>query len=82
MVRVVEVADGHMPKVVPPSVLTSSCTAGVGTPLAVAVNVASCPAVAVWLAGCTVIAGCVGTACVNTTARTAVALVRNDESSW
>ena len=43
--------------VVPPLVLTSHCTVGVGLPLAAAVKVAVPPALTVWLAGFVTTAG-------------------------
>ncbi len=55
--NVVEVAPATLVKVVPPLVLTCHWTVGVGFPLAVAVNVAVCPDVALWLVGLSVITG-------------------------
>ena len=55
--KVVDVAPEIFVKVVPPLVLTCHCTAGVGAPLAAAVNVAVAPAFTVALAGLVVITG-------------------------
>src|SRR5262249_45871497 len=46
-------------QLVPPLVLTSHCTVGVGLPLAAAVNDTLAPAVTVWLAGWVVMIGAV-----------------------
>ena len=43
--------------VVPPLVLTSHCTVGVGLPLAAAVKVTVLPVLTVWLAGFVVTVG-------------------------